>query len=54
MEQKKKYQTVRFEVIPGLYDKLEKIRLSSPIGDRLNKSAFIRKILHEYVQKHSK
>lgn len=46
---KKKYRTVRFEVIPELDQKLEADRLSYPIGTRLNKSAHIRKVLWEYV-----
>jgi hypothetical protein len=46
---KKKFRTVRFEVIEDLDRMLEKDRLSAPIGHRLNKSAHIRKILWEYV-----
>jgi len=48
---KKQFINVRFEVIPELGEELEKIRLSAPPGDRLNRSAFIRKILYEYVEK---
>lgn len=47
---KKKYRTVRFEVIPELDALLEKDRLSAPQGERLNKSAHIRKILWSYVE----
>ena len=48
---KKKFRTVRFEVIEELDRRLEEDRLSAPIGERLNKSAHIRKILWEYVTK---
>lgn len=51
MNKVKKYRTVRFEVLPELDELLEKDRLSAPIGERLNKSAHIRKILWEYVEK---
>ena len=49
--QKKKYRTVRFEVIEELDELLEKDRKSTPLGSRLNKSAHIRKILWEYVSR---
>lgn len=54
MLEKKKYRTVRFEVIPELDEKLENDRLSAPRGERLNKSAHIRKILWEYVERKEK
>jgi hypothetical protein len=54
MIQKKKFRTVRFEVIPDLDERLEKLRLSYPKGEQLNRSAFIRKILYEYVEKNGK
>lgn len=41
--------TVRFEIIDGMFDKLEELRLRTPIQDRLNRSAFIRKIIIEYI-----
>ena len=47
---KKKFRTVRFEVVPELDSVLEEDRLSAPVGERLNKSAHIRKILWEYVE----
>ena len=51
MEQQKKiFYTTRFEVTPELKEALEADRLSAPIGERLNKSAHIRKILWEYVE----
>lgn len=53
-ERKLKALTVRFEVAEGLLKDLEDIRLSVPIKDRLNRSAFIRKILIEYVERHGK
>ncbi len=41
--------TVRFEVTEGLFNDIENLRKQTPIQDRLNRSAFIRKILIEYV-----
>lgn len=45
-----KYVTVRMGLIPELYDELETLRLSVPRGERLNRSAFVRKILYEYIK----
>ena len=45
-----KYVTVRMGLIPELYDELEKLRLSAPQAERLNRSAFVRKILYEYIK----
>lgn len=47
-----KFITVRFGLIPELYDEIEKNRLSVPKAERLNRSAFVRKILYEYVKAH--
>lgn len=52
--EKLKALTVRFEVTEGLLGDLETLRKQTPIQDRLNRSAFIRKILLEYVQYHGK
>jgi len=45
-----KYLTVRFGVIPELYDEMEKQRLAAPRAERLNRSAFVRKALYEYLK----
>lgn len=47
-----KYVTARLGLIPELYEDLETLRCSVPKGERLNKSAFVRKILYEYVKAH--
>lgn len=46
--------TVRFEVTEGLFSDIETLRKATPVQDRLNRSAFIRKVLIEYVQAHGK
>ena len=46
-----KFVTVRFGLIPELYDEMEKQRLKVPKAERLNRSAFVRKILYGYLKK---
>lgn len=51
-KEKPKALTVRFEVTEGLFNDIETIRLSFPLQDRLNRSAFIRKVLIEYANQY--
>lgn len=53
-KQKPKALTVRFEVTEGLFNDIEELRKALPVQDRLNRSAFIRKVLIEYVNQYGK